>query len=464
MTRRAATRSRRSSPSRRRSPPWPSAATGPSSPPRARTTRSGSSTSPTARRSRSSKGPDGTIHALAFSPTDGNLLVSASADKTAKLWKIERGQGRPASSPATPTPCWRSELSRDGKKLVDRLGRQDGQGLDRRRRQERRDARRPRRAGQSVAVSPTHRGSPRARPTTGRGSGSRASGRELQELSAHRSAIVGRGVLARQQVGRLGGGAITRSASGRRPPSASSPGTRGRSSAWPSCRTGRRSSRPRPTRRSRSSRSATGKLVRSLDGHGDAVRAVAVTKDGYKIVSGLGRQDDPHLERGRRQAAADLPRASRPRCSRSPPRRQQDASSSAWPTARARAFDLAQADPAKAERQDFSGHTGAVLAVAVLPDNATLVTASDDRRSGSGRCLRRAPQRPGGPPAQVYSVAWSPDGKQAATGAADKSFRIWDPEKGRASARSRRPTRTWSTPSPTTPRETCWRPPATTSW
>src|SRR5215475_4388696 len=31
---------------------------------------------------------------------------------------------------------------------------------------------------------------------------------------------------------------------------------------------------------------------------------------------------------------------------------------------------------------------------------------------------------------QIYSVAWSPDSKKAITGAADKSFRVWDVEKG----------------------------------
>ena len=38
------------------------------------------------------KGHTGRIHALAFSPKDGNLIVSASADKTARLWDVNQGK------------------------------------------------------------------------------------------------------------------------------------------------------------------------------------------------------------------------------------------------------------------------------------------------------------------------------------------------------------------------------------
>ena len=56
---------------------------------------------------------------------------------------------------------------------------------------------------------------------------------------------------------------------------------RGRSPEW-----GPGLSRPPPTSRSRSSTSKTGNLVRTLAGHTGAVRAVAVTKDGTKVISG----------------------------------------------------------------------------------------------------------------------------------------------------------------------------------
>ena len=42
-----------------------------------------------------------------------------------------------------------------------------------------------------------------------------------------------------------------------------------------------------------------GNVVRTLAGHGDAVRALAITKDGSKIVSGSARQDRQGLERRR---------------------------------------------------------------------------------------------------------------------------------------------------------------------
>ena len=81
-------------------------------------------------------------------------------------------------------------------------------------------------------------------------------------------------------------GATRSSGSGRRPPSASSPATRDRSSASPSLPTASQVVTASADKTVKVFDVATGNVVRSLAGHGDAVRAVAVTKDGAKIVSG----------------------------------------------------------------------------------------------------------------------------------------------------------------------------------
>src|SRR5262249_54207448 len=97
----------------------------------------------------------------------------------------------------------------------------------------------------------------------------------------------------------------------------------------------------------------------------------------------------------------------------------------------AKEFDLTATDPAKAAGESLAGQGGPVLAVAVLPDKLTVLTASEDKTI---RLWPRAAEGPqftlSGHTGQVYSVAWSPDGKEIATAAADKSFRQWDAAKG----------------------------------
>ena len=93
-------------------------------------------------------------------------------------------------------------------------------------------------------------------------------------------------------------------------------------------------------------------------------------------------------------------------------------------------FDLAATDPAKAERR-------AITATAA-PSTPSLParSAADPRRLGRqdrhalAASRRPAPKTLAGHTGQIYGVAWSPDGKLAATGAADKSCRLWDVAKG----------------------------------
>src|SRR6185437_12024631 len=94
-------------------------------------------------------------------------------------------------------------------------------------------------------------------------------------------------------------------------------------------------------------------------------------------------------------------------------------------------FDLSAGDPVKAERSTYRGSASPVTALAFLPDFTTIVSGSVDKvvalrtipSSGASRTLT-------GHTGLIYVVAWSPDSKLAATGAADKTARIWDVAKG----------------------------------
>ena len=199
------------------------------------------------------KGPDASIHALEYVPSNGNLLVSASADKMAKLWNVNEGKAIRDFAGHTGAVLALA-VSRDGKRLatgsadatVKLWNVADGKLV----------ATLAQHAGPvtSVALSPdaARLASGSADHTVRLWDATKAT--ELQELSAPDSLIAGvaftpddKSVVAAR--------ATRRCASGRRPRSASSPDTRGRSSAWPFSPTEPRLSPPRPTRRSRSSTS-----------------------------------------------------------------------------------------------------------------------------------------------------------------------------------------------------------------
>ena len=207
----------------------------------------------------------------------------------------------------------------------------------------------------------------------------------------------------------------------------------------------------------------TGNVVRTLAGHAGAVKAVAVTKDGAKILSG---SDDKTF---RVWNVAD----GKPLLTAPPLPAGVTAVAAASNNALAAAgladgtlkvYDLTTADAAKAERASFKssrlcrdgGRVPARLRRRCSPVRPT-------RSSRSGRCRRlAAPKNLAGHTAQIYSVVWSPDGKLAATAAADKTARLWDVAKGTRSARSTRMKKS-PTLSRFIPRATCSPPAATTS-
>jgi WD40 repeat protein len=124
----------------------------------------------------------------------------------------------------------------------------------------------------------------------------------------------------------------------------------------------------------------SGRLLRSLEGHTDWVRAVAVSPDGRFIVSG---SDDKTVK--------------------------------VWHTASGRLL------------RSLEGHTDSVTAVAVSPDGRFIVSGSDDKTvkvwdAASGRLLRSLE----GHTDRVRAVAVSPDGRTIVSGSHDRTIRAWD--------------------------------------
>jgi len=125
--------------------------------------------------------------------------------------------------------------------------------------------------------------------------------------------------------------------------------------------------------------------LRSLEGHTDWVRAVAVSPDGCFIVSG-----------------------------------SSDRTVKVWEAESGRLL------------RSLEGHTGGVNAVAVSPDGRFIVSGSDDHtvkvwETESGRLLRSLEGHTGG----VNDVAVSPDGRFVVSGSDDRTVKVWDLESGR---------------------------------
>ena len=125
-----------------------------------------------------------------------------------------------------------------------------------------------------------------------------------------------------------------------------------------------------------------------LEGHGDAVRSVAFSPDGQRLVSGSG-----------------------------------DNTMRLW-----------DANTGAAIGQPLEGHGDSVFSVAFSPDGQRLVSGSDDDTlrlwdANTGAAIGQPLEGHG---AWVRSVAFSPDGQRLVSGSWDNTLRLWDANTGAA--------------------------------
>jgi WD40 repeat protein len=172
---------------------------------------------------------------------------------------------------------------------------------------------------------------------------------------------------------------------------------------------------------------ATGRQLVLLSGHTDWLNSAAFSPDGTRIVTASfdqtartwGGTNGPQLLllSGHTDQVITVAFS---------PDGRQVATASADKTART--WDAATG------RQILSltGHTDRVLSVAFSPDSKQLITASDDKSAriwdaatGAQIALLSGHTDP------VYTAAFSPDGKQIVTASFDKTARVWNPATGR---------------------------------
>lgn len=171
---------------------------------------------------------------------------------------------------------------------------------------------------------------------------------------------------------------------------------------------------------------ATGKEARRLMGHSDAVRAIAVARDGKLALTGA---DDRTVRLWDVASGREMRRLTGHRgriggVALSPDSRlavsgDRDQSLRVWDLSNGR------------ETRTFPVPKGAILAVAWSPDGRTIATAHYDTtvrlwEVDTGRELRRFT----GHRQMVGCVAWSPDGTRLASGGTDRVVLIWDVTSG----------------------------------
>jgi len=172
----------------------------------------------------------------------------------------------------------------------------------------------------------------------------------------------------------------------------------------------------------------SGRAMRTLEGHSNPVRGVAVTADGRRAVSASWDQTlkEWDLESGRALRTLE--------------------GHSNWVSGVAVTADGRRAVSASSDQtlkvwdlesgralRTLEGHSDSVDGVAVTPDGRRAVSASEDNTLKvwdleSGRALRTLE----GHSNWVTGVAMTPDGRRAVSASWDKTLKVWDLESGRA--------------------------------
>jgi WD40 repeat protein/GTPase SAR1 family protein len=172
---------------------------------------------------------------------------------------------------------------------------------------------------------------------------------------------------------------------------------------------------------------ATGKPIRSLQGHQGGVNSVAFSPDGQWLASGSDDRTIMLWDSGSRKLIRSLKG------------HQKEVNSVAFsPDGRCLASvsddDTVKVwDPISGKLiRSFEGHQSAVFSVTFSPDGRWLASGSDDKTvkvwdSASGQLPRSLE----GHQDWVRSVVFSPDGRWLASGSFDKTVKVWDLASGR---------------------------------
>jgi WD40 repeat protein len=195
---------------------------------------------------------------------------------------------------------------------------------------------------------------------------------------------------------------------------------------------------------------ASGQLLRRFEGHTGRVECVAFSPDGRRALSGgvnngealrlwdVEHGQELHHFSGHGGTVASVVCSPDGRYALSG---SYDQTLRLWRLPPDRALDrLAARLPAVEVRypvRSFQGHTGSVRNVALSPDGRLALSCSGVERGdrtlrlwdvASGREIRQFK----GHTEQIYAVAFSPDGLHALSGSVDRTMRLWEVSSGRA--------------------------------